>query len=59
MPRCRWWQALDLDIRRDAESFGIPFAQTPVVLVNGQAVLRGLPRTEEIEAWLRQTLRLA
>jgi len=37
--------ALELDIRKDAESFGIIFAQAPVVLLNGQMVLRGLPRT--------------
>jgi hypothetical protein len=48
--------ALDLDIRKDAESLGIPFAQTPAVLMNGQVVLHGLPRTEDIEAWLRATL---
>ena len=45
--------ALDMDIRKDAESFGIPVAQTPAVLMNGQVVLHGLPRTEELEAWLR------
>jgi len=47
--------ALDLDIRKDAESLGIPFAQTPAVLMNRQVVLHGLPRTEDIEAWLRAT----
>jgi len=45
--------ALDMDIRKDAESFGIPVAQTPAVLMNGQVVLQGLPRTEDLEAWLR------
>jgi len=44
---------LDMDIRKDAESFGIPFAQTPAVLSDGRVVLSGLPRTEDIEAWLR------
>ena len=46
--------ALDLAIRKDAEALGIPFAQTPAVLVDGRVVLTGLPRTEEIEAFLRQ-----
>ena len=45
--------ALNLDIRKDAESLGIPFAQTPAVLSDGRVVLYGLPRTEDIEAWLR------
>lgn len=43
---------LDLDIRKDAEALGIPFAQTPAVLMDGRVVLSGLPRTEEIAAWL-------
>jgi hypothetical protein len=44
--------ALDMDIRKDAEALGIPFAQTPAVLVEGRVVLSGLPPTEEIESWL-------
>ena len=44
--------ALDLTISKDAEALGIPFAQTPAVLVEGRVVFSGLPRTEEIEAWL-------
>lgn len=48
--------ALDLAIRKDAEALGIPFAQTPAVLVDGRVVLSGLPRTEEIEDWLRQAV---
>lgn len=46
--------ALALDIRKDPEAFGIPLAQTPAVMQAGRVVLNGLPRTEEIEAWLRQ-----
>lgn len=46
---------LDLDIRKDADALGIPFAQTPAVLAGGRVVLTGLPRTEEIEDWLRET----
>jgi hypothetical protein len=51
--------ALDLEIRKDFEALGIPFEQTPTVLLNGMIALRGLPRTEEIENWLRQLLRVA
>ena len=47
--------ALDLDIRKDAEALGIAFDQTPAVLMEDRVVLNGLPRTEEIEAWLRHT----
>lgn len=47
--------ALDLDIRKDMGALGIPFVETPAVLLDEQVVLNGLPRTEEIDAWLRQT----
>lgn len=50
--------ALDLAIRKDAEALGVAFEQTPVVLQDGIIVLRGLLRTEEIENWLRQFLRV-
>ena len=43
---------LELEIRKDSEALGIPFAQTPVVLSGGQTAFSGLPRTEDIEAWL-------
>lgn len=46
--------ALELVIRKDAETLGIPFERTPAVLRAGQVVLEGLLRTEDIEAWLRQ-----
>jgi hypothetical protein len=49
---------LELDIRKDAEALGIAFAQTPAVLREGQVVLTGLLRTEDIEAWLRQTFHI-
>ena len=45
---------LVLTLRKDPEALGIPYAQTPAVLADGQVVMAGLPRTEEIEAWLRQ-----
>lgn len=48
--------ALRLDVRKDPQELGFPFEQTPVVLLAGQIIFQGLPRTEEIEAWLRETL---
>ncbi len=45
--------ALDVEIRKDVEVMGIPFERTPAVLVDGQIMFSGLPRTEEIEVWLR------
>ncbi|MGD9786983.1 MAG: thioredoxin family protein [Sulfuricellaceae bacterium] len=45
--------ALEVEIRKDAEALGIPFERTPAVLVAGQVAFSGLPRTEEIEDWLR------
>lgn len=45
---------LELDIRKDAEGQGIPPASTPVVMLDGQVILRCLLRTEEIEHFLRQ-----
>ncbi len=49
---------LELKIRKDAEALGIAFTQTPAVLLDGQVVLHGLPRTEAIETWLRQTFHI-
>jgi hypothetical protein len=46
--------ALRLHLRKDAEALGIPYADTPAILVDGQPVLTGLPRTEALQAWLRQ-----
>lgn len=40
---------------KNPEALGIPYAQTPALLVNGRVMLSGLPRTEEIAAWLRHT----
>ena len=45
---------LVLDIRKDIEALGIPHAQTPVVLHEGNVIFNGLPRTEVIEAWLKK-----
>lgn len=45
--------ALDLDIRKDGDSLGIPYADTPALLRDGRIVFTGLPRTEAIEDWLR------
>jgi len=48
--------ALDMNIRKDVEALGIRFEETPAVLVDGQMVFSGLPRTEEIEDWLRRQM---
>lgn len=45
--------ALDVEVCKDTEALGIPFEQTPAVLVDGRIMFSGLPRTEEIEDWLR------
>lgn len=45
---------LALTLDKDPEARGIPYAQTPAVLADDIVVLSGLPRTEDIEAWLRQ-----
>jgi len=44
---------LDMEIRKDADALGITYSQTPAVLHNGKVIFSGLPRTEEIDAWLR------
>lgn len=45
---------LNYDVRRDHEAVGLAYADTPAVLLGGQLVFAGLPRTENIEAWLRK-----
>lgn len=45
---------LMFDVRHDHEAFGLAYADTPAVLLGGQLVFSGLPRTEAIEAWLRK-----
>jgi len=47
---------LDVEIRKDAGVLGIPFAQTPAVLHEGRVICTGLPRTEEIEVWLKKLI---
>ena len=47
---------LMLDIRKDIEALDIPHAQTPLVLHEGKVIFSGLPRTEEIEAWLKNLI---
>jgi len=44
---------LDMEIRKDSDVLGIPYLQTPAVLYEGEVIFIGLPRTEKIEAWLR------
>lgn len=48
--------ALDLTVHKEGETLGIPHGVTPLVLYKGEVVWQGLPRTEEIEAWLRAAL---
>ena len=45
---------LELEIRKDLHVLGIPHAQTPVVLHDGKRIFSGLPRTEEVETWLKE-----
>ncbi len=45
---------LELDIRKDIDALAIPDAETPQVLHEGKVIFSGLPRTEEIEARLKQ-----
>lgn len=47
---------LELEIRKDYEALGIASGDTPAVLLQGQVIFKGLLRTEEIEAWLKQRL---
>jgi hypothetical protein len=44
---------LNFDVRRDHEAFGLAYADTSAVLLGGQLVFSELPRTETLEAWLR------
>lgn len=44
---------LELGIRKDYEALGISLADTPAVLHGGRMLVRGLARTEELEALLR------
>lgn len=44
---------LSLEICKDNDSLGIHYTRTPAVLYDGKVILEGLPRTEEIEVWLR------
>lgn len=45
--------APDLTVRKDYETLGLTTADTPALLYEGQVIFRGLPRTEEIEPWLK------
>jgi hypothetical protein len=47
---------LEIDIRKDADALGLAHQQTPAVLHDGKVVFSGLPRTEEIEAWLKSLI---
>lgn len=45
---------LEIEVRKDAEAIGIQYLHTPAVLHDGKVIFNGLPRTEEIEAWLKK-----
>ncbi|MBU1214826.1 MAG: thioredoxin family protein [Gammaproteobacteria bacterium] len=45
--------APDLTLRKDYETLGLTISDTPALLHEGQVIFRGLPRTEEIESWLK------
>ena len=47
---------LEIDLRKDAEALGIVYSQTPAVLHDGKVAFSGLPRTEEIEMWLKNLI---
>lgn len=47
---------LEITIHKDATGMGIEFAQTPVVMQGDKLIFSGLPRTEEIEAWLKNLI---
>jgi hypothetical protein len=45
--------ALEVEVCKTPEAVGIPYNETPAILVDGRLAFAGLRRTEEIEAWLR------
>ena len=47
---------LEMEIRKDADALSIAYQQTPVVLHDGKVIFNGLPRTEEIEGWLKSLI---
>jgi len=48
---------LNLEICKDHDAFAIPYEQTPAVFLDGKMALSGLPRTEEIEGWLKSLVK--
>lgn len=44
---------LEIEICKDADAMGIPYAQTPTVFHQGKVIFNGLLRTEEIEVWFK------
>jgi hypothetical protein len=48
---------LNLEISKDHEAFAIAYEQTPAVFLDGELAFSGLPRTEEIEDWLKNLVR--
>lgn len=44
---------LEFTVHHDYASFGLGQSDTPAVLLGGEVVFTGLPRTETLEDWLR------
>ncbi|OIR02114.1 hypothetical protein GALL_157320 [mine drainage metagenome] len=45
---------LMLEVCKNVGALGIAYADMPAVLHEGKVIFSGLPRTEEIEVWLKQ-----
>jgi hypothetical protein len=45
---------LYLDILKNAETLGLSQTELPIVLHEGKVIFSGLPRTEEIESWMKE-----
>lgn len=48
--------ALEFAVRRDHETFGLAYGDTPALVLDGQLVFSGLPCTETLETWLRKLM---
>lgn len=44
---------LELEVRKDIDAPDISRAETPLLMHEGKLIFSGLPRAEEIEAWLK------
>ena len=48
--------SLDMEIRKNADAMVITDPQTPAILHDGKVIFNGLPRSEEIEGWLKSLI---